>query len=351
MMKKLYRKYLSAFIAIMLISPAMLFAGNKDRTGEAGASEILINPWGASSGWGNCNTASVRGIEGTFMNIAGTAFTKGTDVKFSYTFYVGQINLLTAGLSQQVGKTGVLSIYISNMAFGEIPIIHADDPDLPKGVYSPNSLNIGLAYAKVFSNSIYGGIQVKLINQSLYNLSATGVAFDVGIQYVTGKKDNLKFGITLKNWGPNMKFSGDGQSIRVNVSGKGENQFTLQIRSATYELPSQLLIGLSYDFITETEYRFTLAGTFISNAFAKDQIALGLEISLKEYLILRGGYTYEQGIFNFDTRTTLFSGPSCGLTVNIPVNKQTRNGFGLDYSYRFTNPFGGVHTVGVTVDF
>lgn len=350
-MKKIYRKYLSALIAILIISPTMLFAGNKDRTGEAGASEILINPWGASSGWGNCNTASVRGIEGTFMNIAGTAFTKGTDIKFGYTFYVGNINLLSAGLCQQVGQTGVLTFYISNMSFGEIAITSADDPEMNRGTYSPNCLNIGLAYSKVFSNSIYGGIMVKLISESLSATSATGVAFDVGIQYVTGKKDNFKFGITLKNWGPNMKFNGDAQSIRLPIPGKGENQFTLQIRSATFELPSQLLIGLTYDIITDSEYRFTIAGTFISNAFAKDQIALGLEISLKEYLILRGGYTYEQGIFNYETRTNLFSGPSCGMTVNIPVKKGSRNGFGLDYSYRFTNPLGGVHSIGVSLDF
>lgn len=352
MMKKLYGKYLSALIAILIVCPTILFAGNKDRTGEAGASELLINPWGASSGWGNCNTASVRGIEGTFMNIAGTAFTKGTDVKFTYTFYVGQINMITAGLSQQVGKTGVLNLYMSNMAFGAIPVVRTENPDDGAfGTYSPNLLNIGLSYAKVFSNSIYGGIQVKLISESLFNSSATGVAFDVGIQYVTGKKDNFKFGITLKNWGPNMKFSGDGQSQRVKMDGKGENQFTLQVRTATFELPSQLLIGLTYDILTENDYRFTIAGSFISNAFSKDQFALGLEISLKEYLILRGGYTYENGIFNAETRTTVFSGPSCGLTVNIPVNKQTRNGFGLDYSYRFTNPFGGVHSVGVLIDF
>jgi len=349
-MKKLYRKYLSTFIAILIISPTVLLAGNRDRTGEAGASELLINPWGASAGWGNCNTAAVRGIEGTFMNIAGTAFTKGTDVKVSYTHYVGQINIIAGGICQQIG-TGVLGLHASNMSFGEIDIIRAENPDMPVGTYSPNSLSIGLSYAKVFSNSIYGGIMVKLINEGLFNSTATGVAFDVGIQYVTGKKENLKFGITLKNWGPTMRFSGDGQAIRLSVPGKGENQFTVQVRTAQFELPSQLLIGMTYDVLTEQNYRFTFSGTFISNAFAKDQIAVGMEIGFKEYLILRGGYTYEDGIFKRETRTNLFSGPSCGLTVNVPVKKGSRNGFGLDYAYRFTNPFAGIHTVGLTFDF
>ena len=38
------------------------------RTGEAGASELLINPWAQSSGMAGANTASVRGLESVFLN-------------------------------------------------------------------------------------------------------------------------------------------------------------------------------------------------------------------------------------------------------------------------------------------
>ena len=31
---------------------------------------------------------------------------------------------------------------------------------------------------------------------------------DAGIQYRTGEEDELKFGISFKNWGPRMSFSG-----------------------------------------------------------------------------------------------------------------------------------------------
>lgn len=351
-MKKLYRKYLLALVAILIISPSVLVAGNKDRTGEAGASELLLNPWASSSGWGNCNTAAVRGIEGTFMNIAGTAFTKGTDVNFTYMRYLSQVNIYTIGLNQQVGSAGVLGMYLMNLSFGEIPITTTDLPEGGQGSYYPNFLNIGISYARIFSNSIYGGVMVKIINESLPNTRGTGVAFDVGIQYVTGRKENLKFGITLKNWGPTMKFTGDGASIRTKLKGKGENQFTLEVRPNPFELPSQLLIGLAYDILFEGDYRLTFAGSFISNAFAYDQFALGAEFDFKDYLQIRGGYTYEEGIFSKDTRTNLFIGPSCGLSVKIPTNKETRNGFKLDYSYRFTHPINqGAHTIGLLLDF
>jgi hypothetical protein len=66
---------------------------------------------------------------------------------------------------------------------------------------------------KSFSNSINGGLTVRVINQNIQNLSATGVAFDAGVSYTTRfgskdkpkNKDNLQFGIALKNVGPPMK--------------------------------------------------------------------------------------------------------------------------------------------------
>ena len=53
-----------------------------------------------------------------------------------------------------------------------------------------------------------------MISEQISNVGASGIALDAGIQYVTGAKDNLKFGISLKNVGPRMSFSGDGLSFR-----------------------------------------------------------------------------------------------------------------------------------------
>ncbi len=48
-------------------------AGNPQRAGEAGATELLIDPWAGTSGFAEANTACVQGIESQFLNVAGTA--------------------------------------------------------------------------------------------------------------------------------------------------------------------------------------------------------------------------------------------------------------------------------------
>jgi len=88
-MKRLLRHQLLLILpGLLLITAPSVYGGNKDRSGQAGASELLINPWARSSGWGNVNTANVRGLEGMFINIAGTAFTPRTEIGFCNTTWL-----------------------------------------------------------------------------------------------------------------------------------------------------------------------------------------------------------------------------------------------------------------------
>jgi hypothetical protein len=352
-MKKMLRYIPIVLITCLLVLPQQfLSAGNKDRSGEAGASELLINPWARSTGWGGVNSAGVRGVESMFVNIAGTALTPKSEFLFGHTNWLkgADINIYSFGIAQKVGESGVLGLAVMSMSFGDIPITTTDLPEGGIGTFSPSLMNFALSYSRVFSNSIYGGMQIKLISESISDISAMGFAIDAGIQYVTGETENIHFGITLKNWGPTMKFSGDGLAIRTLLPGQ-ESQFTVEQRSATYQLPSQLCIGAAYDINFTGDYRLTLAANFTSNAFTKDQISAGIEFSLKEYLLLRGGYTYEDGITEDFDRTTPFTGPSGGFSIQVPFNKEKGSKFFVDYSYTATDPFDGVHRIGGGIRF
>lgn len=337
---------------------AELFAGNPDRAGQAGATELLINPWARSSGWAGSNVSGAHGLEAMFLNVAGTAFTKNTELLFSNTQWLkgSDININAFGLTQHVGETGALGVSIMSMNFGNIPVTTVDQPEGGLGTYTPQFLNICLSYAKGFSDNIYGGLAAKIITEKTANISARGIALDAGIQYVAGKHDQLKFGISLKNVGPRMIFSGDGLSFKTPVpSSTQNNTMTVDQRSAQYELPSLLNIGAGYDFYilqdttAKKTHRITAMGTFTSNSFEKDQFKLGVEYGWKNILMVRAGYAYEKGILKTDERTSAFSGPSAGFTLEIPFGKN-KSTFGIDYSYRATNPFNGTHSIGARIN-
>jgi hypothetical protein len=113
-------------------------------------------------------------------------------------------------------------------------------------------------------------------------------------------------------------------------------------------MPSLVNVGFAYDFIFNEKMKLTSDVQFTSNSFSRDQFGLGLQFGFRERFFLRGGYTWEDGIGNDDERTTVFTGPSMGATVEIPVGANDTR-IGLDYSYRTTNPFNGVHSIGLHI--
>jgi len=353
-MKNIVKTGIAMVLAAVLILPAVqLTAGNKDRAGQAGAMELLINPFARTSGWADANTAGARGLEAIFLNVAGIAHTRKGEFLFAQSQWLrgSGITMSNFGFTQSLGEgKGVLGVSIMSMNFGDIEITTVNLPEGGIGNFSPRYMNIGLSYAKAFSSSIYGGATLRIINQSLADITANGVALDAGIQYVTGAMEQVRFGITMKNVGPRISYSGDGLSIRGFINKTDDNMITLQQRSEEYELPSLIKIGASYDFFFGQEHKLTAAANFTSNSFTKDQVGIGLEYALRNSLFLRAGFVHEEGIFSDLERTTALTGPTGGFSLNVPLNKEAGSFFSIDYSYRATQPFGGTHSVGARIN-
>ncbi len=351
-------KYLFAIVLAGLSFQS--FAGNKERIGQAGANELLINPWARSSGFGGANSAFAEGTDAFNLNISGLTSINKTELYYSNVmlFTGTDITINSIALGQRVGE-GVLGISINAMAFGDIEITTTDNPDGGQGTYSPQFLNIAVAYARNFSNSIHAGGAIRIVNESINNVGAQGVALDAGIRYQTGDYDRMKFGIAIRNVGPKMRYTGDGLSETVILQ---DAEFTLNQRTESFEMPALLNIGASYDFYLlpttasegndealPSDYRLTLAGTFTSNSFSQDQFRGGIELGYRNFIAIRAGLVYEQNGFGVlgEGRVNANTGPTMGLSANLPFNGKKESGISMDYSYRFANPLGGTHSFGL----
>ena len=359
--------FLNKSLGVVLVSSLVAScltatAGNPERAGQAGAAQLLINPYARSAGWASANTARSKGLESQYLNVAGLAFTRKTELMFMRSAWlVGTgININCFGLSQKVGETGAIGLGITSIDGGKIERTTEEQPEGGLGTFTPRFTNIALSYAKGFSDNIYGGVTVRVVSEGIDNVKAQGVSIDAGIQYHTGKYDQLHLGVALKNVGPKMQYKGDGLSVQNTVTNAYGNTYELTgaNKSAQFDLPALLNIGLAYDFYLLKDstgrsktHRVTAAGNFTSNSFTKDNFLIGVEYAWKEIIMLRGGVYTEKGMFQGEeNRTSAFTGPSCGATVEIPFGTK-KSTFGVDYSYRFTNPFGGVHSFGARLNF
>ena len=128
----LYKKITFCFAIMLTFS--FSYAGNEDRAGSAGATELLINPWAKSSSWGSAGISSVNGLEAIFLNVAGLAYAEQTEIQFSRTNWLGSITgigLNAAGLAQKVGESGVFGISFVGMNYGDLQITTTELPDNP----------------------------------------------------------------------------------------------------------------------------------------------------------------------------------------------------------------------------
>lgn len=392
-MKNISKTILTCILIGLFSANFISFAGNGDRSGQAGAQHLLIDPWARTNGWGTAGVAEIRGLESIFSNVAGIAFVRKTEVGITRTQYLSGsgagISINAFAFTQSLKRfnketkstksMGTIGISVFNMGFGDIPVTTVEQPDGTSAIFSPKLNYIGIHYAYSFNRYVHGGVGVKIINESISDLVSTGIAIDAGVQYVSGMYENFKIGVTLKNLGMPTSYSGDGISLRANPV-NSDVELTLETRSAEAVLPACLVIGTSYDFLIFNEetqamlktmtkdkksqegltrfdaiHRITLAGAFTANAYSNDIFALGVEYGYKQYVMFRAGYTYESGQFDLATSKTFYTGPSLGVTFGIPMSVSAKKDAApsilfIDYGYRFTNRWQGNHYIGLKLD-
>lgn len=342
-MKQLY------FFILLLSGSVVAFAGNPDRQGEAGANQLLVNPWARSSGFHSANTSMISGVEAMYLNVSGLARISKTQVQLSHTRYLqgADIGINAFGIGQRVGKNGAFGINMVSFDLGNIPITTEDTPEGSTATFNPNFFNMGLSYSHLF-DKVSVGVTAKVVNESITNVSAGAFALDAGVQYMTGPKDNFKFGISLRNVGSRMQTRGEGLSKSRSIPGDNSYPITYYERAQSYELPSQLNIGASYDWLFSRTTRFTVLGSFTSNAFSRDQVSGGVEFAMGQYFALRAAYKYE-----FDQvsgQATLDNGFAGGFSASLPFRKGGTSMLSLDYGYRNTLIYKGIHTLGIRLD-
>jgi len=339
---------------VLVISPMVsLQAGNPDRQGEAGAYELLMVPYARTAGLHLMNTAFISGVESIRLNVAGLARINKTEVVLGSTQYLKGtgINMSALGLAQKAGKNGAFGFSLMALDFGDIPVTTTLQPEGTGSNFSPTFFNLGLSYAHIFENKISVGVTLRVISEALADVTASAVALDAGVQYVTGPQENFKFGISLRNVGSRMSFGGEGLSQQLKkASFDQEFPISFDNRSAAFELPSVLNIGISYDLYPGEKHRLTFLGNFTANSFSEDQLGGGVEYSLDDLFMLRGAYKYDFGSGDPITEP-IYRGLSAGASVAIPFSKENKNvKMSIDYAYRETKIWNGTHNIGVRIN-
>lgn len=327
----------------LLVGVSQADAGSGRRKGTSGAQELLI-PLGARGiGFAGAYASGIQGVEALYWNPAGVAAIPGSaEAMFSHMNYLADIKVEYAGVAAKLGEFGSLGFSIQTMNFGDIVITTNSFPDGTGETYSPNFMTLALNFSRMMTDRIAFGVNVKVITESIMRESATGLAFDFGLQYQTGLR-GFKFGVVMKNLGPNMRFEGPDleQSVQLPGTEPGTQPRPLRITAQEFDLPSTLEFGTSYDIPLMESSHLVLMGTFVHQNFSYDDFRIGGEWSYDNMFFVRAGYSLSPDLPTAEALFTYTAGAGVNFSLSSTMN------IVVDYAFRATEFFDNNHVVAV----
>ncbi len=316
-------KMLILLVLLLTLCLTTAYAGNSKRIGTAGGQELLIPVGSRGTALGGAVIANCWGVESIFWNPAGLASLEGTEAMFSHQPYlVSGINVNFGGIATTVEGFGTIGFSAKVVSLGDMMETTNEFPDGTGRTFSPSLAVLGLTYAKQLTANVAFGATGMFIRESIFEANATGAAFDVGFIY-DPRWNGLKMGFAIKNYGPTMKFSGKGFEQTSDVG-------PVSPSSATFDLPSHINMGVSYNFLNRDKNSVTVSGNYRSNNFQEDFYQGGLEYSYNERYFLRGGYNYSK-------QADYIYGLSLGAGLTFNLGESSKLTF--EYSWNKTDVF------------
>lgn len=341
-------KWALVIVACLLMLNNQGIAGGGNRAGTSAAPELLIPVGAQGIALGGTNLATMRGIEAVYWNPAGLArSTNNFDVIYSHMSYIADIGVDYFAVGTSFKGFGSIGFTIKTLSIGDIPITTESAPDGTGGKFNPTYLTIGLTFAKNLSDRTSVGATMNLISETIDRVSASGIAFNIGVQYhQVGGIDGLSFGVVVKNFGPAMKFDGSGLLRSAGATGSSRPDAFYKIDSQADELPSEFQMGLTYAYKIDDMNLVNASGSFTNSNFSNDLYHVGAEYSYNKMLFGRIGWAAE------GTSGLVQSAFGNGITFGAGVNfKVQNNPISVDYAYRQANYFDANHIFSVRLGF
>ncbi|HLQ67085.1 MAG TPA: PorV/PorQ family protein [Candidatus Limnocylindrales bacterium] len=317
---------MNRFVALWILPTALLAfaapasAGGLDRIGTSGAQELRIPVGAASVATGGSTVALGNGLQNIYWNPASLAGTDQSEAMVSYSSYLGDSKVNYGAIATSVGTQGEVGFSVKILNVGDIIVTTEDAPEGTGEVLNPSFGVFGITYGRRMTDRVHLGLTGSYISEKVADVSATGFALDLGVQYDTGWR-GLRFGFAMKNIGPDMHYSGPNLEQRVSFPGDDPTAtpHVVQLQAAPFELPSYLQIGVSYDIPMGGDRRSTIFGAFQGNNFNTDEYRLGAEVPIGGFLALRGGFVGQVPIKGADRQENYLYNFSYGAGFNFKL--------------------------------
>ncbi|MBD67798.1 MAG: hypothetical protein CMG43_03265 [Candidatus Marinimicrobia bacterium] len=340
------KKHIIASIVIIVVSSLVL--GQNSRMGSASSTQLLVVPSAKHlSGGGAAATAT--GMDATFWNPAGLAMSENSvDAIFSNRQYFADIDNSFFGIATDIGDYK-MGVSVRTFNIGDIDETTVFYPDGNGQVFTPNFSILGATFARKLSDNTSVGLNANLIREGFGRVAATGVAYDLGVQYrgLLGR-EGLDVGFTLKNFGSPMKYDGEGLGVMASpVDGDRPVEY-YKIDAASFDLPFVFDMGVSYNIAGAD-----IGVTYTSNYYSTDELKFSVGYALEGLGSVGVGMQSSSASQEIDDTDDWYTNPADGVSFGASLDMSRFVGMNLsvDYSMLPMGDFGTNSVVALRVAF
>ena len=321
-------------LSIFLLS--IIFAQNNIATTSAAFLEI--GPGARSIGMGSAYTAVADDPSTMYWNPAGIVNISKPEVQTFYSPWLVETQFYYNTAVVPLGAYGNLGLSFTALTMDEMMVRTVKDPEPSDYGQKFNAGNIamGVAFAKKLTDRFSFGIKTKFIQESIWQMSAQGLAVDIGTLYIS--KNNLRIGMSISNYGGKLGMEGVNTLVDIDVDENiyGNNdRIDGNLGTAKWPLPLIFRFGLSQTYNINEKMKCLIAVDAIHPNNNPEYLNLGLEYNALDMFFLRVGQSHT--FYELALNDGEGSGPEQGFSFGAGIKYKIPRGPMLNIDYAFTD--------------
>lgn len=341
---------LRIFLTVLLICAVGLtdaMAQSVSKTGTTAGTFLKIPVGARSAALGGAVAASVNDPSAMRWNPGALTSIQQPTVMLDHADWLYVLRHSYFGIVLPVNGNSAIGINITALTMDDMEETTFEQQDGTGRMFGAHSYAAGVSYAIRLLPNFSLGANVKFVNETIWNTSARGVAFDIGTTYVT-PFDGIVFGVGVTNFGQKFQMRGDDLLIPADIdrgsSGNNSN-IPANLDTDRFDLPLALRAGFMWHAYSTEPLRFTVMVDGHSPSDSYQSVSFGAEVAfMDERVILRGGIP-EIGLPEEDRMFEFALG--AGLSYSFGSDLGLR----FDYAYQQHRYLGGTNRISASVAF
>jgi opacity protein-like surface antigen len=325
------------------VTMAQLFVSDVSKKGTTAAPFLSISQGARATAMGGAFVGIANDQSALYWNPAGLAKTTGVGVSFDHTSWIANVSYNFLAASYSLGDLGVIGVSFTTSDYGDMNVTTIEEPQGTGETFTARDAAFSVAYALNLTDNFAIGFNPKFVYQSLWKMSASAIAVDIGVQYRTPFA-GIILAASISNFGNKMQLSGNSNLILVDLdlqNGGNNDKLPAYLETEKWSLPLNFRVGLGYtaEFSDQHKLTFALDATHPSDNY--ESINVGAEYWFMNLIAIRGGYN---SLFLKDAEAT--------FALGVGIQQQLLGNIGLkvDYAYQDFGRLTNIQkfTVGIT---